>query len=101
MLIVINQILFTYRKAKNGEEVHMWLVLQVRVLIFRTRVAFLFIFSEDLQCGFLKHRTIRRPVMGKQDKQYKSAQREGNDYKKNRLSRIQENQTILRDLVHV
>ena len=36
--------------------------------------------------------------MGKQDKQYKGAQREMNDYEKNRLSRIQENQAKLRDL---
>ncbi|KAL4561779.1 hypothetical protein LXL04_033953 [Taraxacum kok-saghyz] len=36
--------------------------------------------------------------MGKQEKQYKSAQREMNDYQKNRLSRIQENQDRLRDL---
>ncbi|KAL4575690.1 hypothetical protein LXL04_011774 [Taraxacum kok-saghyz] len=36
--------------------------------------------------------------MGKQDKQYKGAQREMNDYEKNRLSRIQENQARLRDL---
>ncbi|KAL4574316.1 hypothetical protein LXL04_021145 [Taraxacum kok-saghyz] len=36
--------------------------------------------------------------MGKQDKQNKSAQREMNDYEKNRLSRIQENQARLRDL---
>ncbi|KAL4590513.1 hypothetical protein LXL04_003445 [Taraxacum kok-saghyz] len=36
--------------------------------------------------------------MGKQDKQYKGAQREMNDYEKNILSRIQENQARLRDL---
>ncbi|KAL4567182.1 hypothetical protein LXL04_022757 [Taraxacum kok-saghyz] len=36
--------------------------------------------------------------MGKQDKQYKGAQREMNDYENNRLSRIQENQARLRDL---
>ncbi|KAL4564766.1 hypothetical protein LXL04_028837 [Taraxacum kok-saghyz] len=36
--------------------------------------------------------------MGKQDKKYKGAQREMNDYEKNILSRIQENQARLPDL---
>ncbi|KAL4573355.1 hypothetical protein LXL04_020158 [Taraxacum kok-saghyz] len=75
MLIVINQILFTSRKANNGEEVHVWLVLQLSLLNL-TNISFHP--NEDLQRCFMKHRTIRR-VMGKQDKQYKSAQREMND----------------------